>query len=428
MANQNDGVSSSLAQRYLQHIIRIATATQDLHALAAVEVIGSISRQGLLHPKECGPVLVALEGSQNATIAGIAFREHRTLHQKHETVLEKEYMKAVTQAYLYQRDIVGDALGASSHPFTSKLRSLYDIIKISKLKLRKKFLASLCSRIDFDPAKLDVGVEGDVPPHLQFCRFLLDNMAFFEYNTVDEVLHVIACIERVVTTTGTSVAHAIETEIFAVVSIAGEVSEVVENGEPPKIAEFKSADEQKPTAALLPSDDARFRRLTTASMILSMMWDVRSFLRRLYGFLGGNKHRDSKSKISIKDLNKNPAKVPGITGDKLWEGMSKTMASLSSAETMTAQLRLFVDLLSVDHDFKVAADADADDDAAVRPDTPSGDDADEPPNGTAAAHQNGRRKRQAGSETPGGRKGKRKRRSSTSNKKGSEDENDTDWI
>ena len=415
VANQNDGVSSSLAQRFLHHIIRIATSKQDNHALAAVEVIGSISRQGLLHPKECGPVLVALETSQNPTIAAIAFREHRTLHQKHETVLDKEYMKAVQQAYAYQKDVVGDALGATTHPFASKLRSLYDVLKISKAKVRKKFLASLCTRIDFEPTKLSVRW-GDVPPHLPFSRFLLENIAFFEYNTVEEVLHVVTCMEKVVTSTGTSVAHAIETEVLRVPA-ALETTAVIEG-----------QDTIQPVLVSTPSSEMRFKQLTIASMILSMVWDVRSFLRRQYGFLSGNKTRDGKSKISVKDLNKNPAKVPGITGDKLWESIAKTMASLSSAETMMAQCKDFAELLSVDHDFKVAAEGE--EEGIERPETPEGDGQEgtpSTPNGSGRA--NGRaRKRKAGSETPSGRKGKKKRRSSGLAKLDKEsDESHEDW-
>jgi len=50
--NQNDGVSTSLAQRYLKEITAIALGSQDSYAFVAAEVIASILRQGLVHPKE----------------------------------------------------------------------------------------------------------------------------------------------------------------------------------------------------------------------------------------------------------------------------------------------------------------------------------------------------------------------------------------
>jgi cohesin loading factor subunit SCC2 len=51
-ANLNDGVSTSLSQKYLKNIISIAIQSQDGYALIATEVIASILRQGLVHPKE----------------------------------------------------------------------------------------------------------------------------------------------------------------------------------------------------------------------------------------------------------------------------------------------------------------------------------------------------------------------------------------
>lgn len=51
-ATQNDGVSTSLAQTYLKEITAVAMGSQDAYALVAVEVIASILRQGLVHPKE----------------------------------------------------------------------------------------------------------------------------------------------------------------------------------------------------------------------------------------------------------------------------------------------------------------------------------------------------------------------------------------
>ena len=45
-------MSTSIAQKYLGDITRIALGTTGHHAVIAVEVIVSICRQGLVHPKE----------------------------------------------------------------------------------------------------------------------------------------------------------------------------------------------------------------------------------------------------------------------------------------------------------------------------------------------------------------------------------------
>ncbi|KAI9836544.1 MAG: hypothetical protein M1819_001175 [Sarea resinae] len=369
IANENDGISASIAQRYVKPILRIALATQDDYALTAVEVIASINRQGLVHPKECGPTFVSLETSTNARIADIAVAEHRALHGKHESMLEKEYMKAVYQAFMYQKDVVGDSSGTTHHPFHSKLRSFFEVIKTGNGKLRKKFLSSLCARADFDLAKLDV--TDPLPEHLLYVRFVADNLAFFEYGRLDELLHLVSCLENVVAGTGTGVAHAIETEVFSV-----------------KLDETAKIEPQEESITLVrttqtPSAD-RLRQLATASMILSILWETRTFLRRLYGLSAVQKQRDVKGKAAAKDLTRSPTKAPGIHGDRFIDEMLIIMRGLSSPETMMAQCQKFVELLSVDNDFKLAADGENGVDEAARLETPSEDEdeaASVPPSG-----------------------------------------------
>ncbi|TVY73190.1 Protein rad9 [Lachnellula suecica] len=384
---QGDGVAISIAQRFLPHIVRIALSRQDEQGLLATEVIASVARQGLVHPKECGVPLIALETSGNPKIAEIAFREHRAVHEKHETILEKEYMRAVQSAYAYQRDVTEDTHGATLDPFTSKLHQMIEILKISKVKNRKKFFETLCSRIDFDPAKIEMS---EVPHHLQFSQFIIENMAFFEYATLDELLAAITGMEKVVGAAGTGIAHSIETEIFNI--SLDQPSQVDENGQSQPV---------QPTV-----DPDRLQLLTASSMLLSNLWGARTYLRRQYGLMNNSK-RDGKGKGgATKDLNRAPVKAPFITGDSFWADMCSTMGALESEETMMNQCRAFVELLSVDHDFKVAAEGDEEAEQA-KLGTPSEDEdgTPGPPGGSGRG-----RKRKSGS-TPGGRK-KRARSSS----------------
>ena len=386
---QGDGIAIALAQRFHQQMIRIALSRQDEQALLATEIMGCIIRQGLMHPKECTTALVALETSQNPKIAEIAFREHRNAIAKHESILEKEYMRAVQLAYNYQRDVVKDVHGASLDPFAPKLHFLIEVLKMSKVKNRKRFFENLCARIDFDPEKM--GIE-DLPDHLEFAQFIIENMAFFEYASIDELLGAIKAMEGVVSGTGTSVAHAIETEILYIA--LEQASQINDDGQP---------------RLLEPEIDMiRLQRLTASSMMLSSLWEARTYLRRQYGLL--NNRRDSKGKSAIKDLNKTPVRVHGVNGDKFWEEISTVMAAFESKETMIKQCRSFVELLSVDLDFKIAAEGDED----GRLSTPS-DDEDNGTPGPPGGSGRGRKRKASG--TPGGRK-KRARSSSVSRLRG----------
>lgn len=352
-ANDGDGASALIAQRFLKDVLNIALASQDNSALTATEVIASINRQGLVHPKESGPALVALETSINPAIANVAFHEHRLLHQQHESMFEREYMRAIQEAFRYQKDIVKDTLGYTTQPYASKLCGMFDIIKTSKGKYQKKFLSNLCSKIDFDILKTD-------PSNvLQFSRFLTENLAFFDYGGLDELLHTISCMERIVADTGSGVAHSISTEIFhiTVESMPVATSENAPQNQGPSVG------------ASVMVNPSRLRQLSNASVILSSLWEARSHLRRLYGLSASQQKRESK-KGAAKDPSKAPSRNPGITGDKVVAAIAEKVASLDSEESMMQQCKDFVELLSVDNEMKVAAEGEED---LERPETPSGD-------------------------------------------------------
>ena len=263
---------------------------------------------------------------------------------------------------------------------------MIDVLKISKVKNRKRFFETMCSRLDFDPAKIDYS---EVPHHLQFSQFIIENMAFFEYASVDELLSAVNGMEKVVAATGTGIAHSIETEIFQIG--LDQPLQIDEHGLP-----------YQPVQQAIDQD--RLVLLTAASMMLSTLWAARTFLRRLYGL--NAKRPENKGKAAPKDLSRAPVKVPFVTGDKFWEENSSTMAALESEETMMKQCRTFVELLNIDHDFKVAAEGDEEAEQA-RLSTPSEDEEDSTPGPPGS----GRGRKRKSSGTPGGRK-KRARSSS----------------
>ncbi|KAF2838881.1 hypothetical protein M501DRAFT_1011612 [Patellaria atrata CBS 101060] len=404
----NDGVAIGIAQTFLPFILEIALASTDDLALTATEVIASINRQGLMHPKECGPALVALETSPNTLISDIAFAEHRILHHKHESMFEKEYMKAVSDAFKYQKEVTGNAQGAIGQPLASKLRRLFDVLKTGNGKVRKRFLANMCSRADFELGKLDV--TGSPPTHTVFSRFCLENLAFFEYARTDELLYLISCMEKLVTTTGAPVAHAIELEILGVrleveqINVAPQENIFIAENSVPTPVKSEQDDVKpvtEPVAEPVPTPiptnirvpPERLYQLTVAAVTLSMVWETRSFLRTLWGL---HKQKDGKAKPAVKDLNKAPTKVPFIKGDKYMDKVTNLLASLESQDTQIAQCRAFAELLSVDNELKI--DSEGEDAelarAAAGYETPSEN---EGANGSVMASGGGRGRKRKGS-------------------------------
>lgn len=381
-----DGIAISIAQRFLSDIIRISMSTLDEHAFLATRIIASISRQGLVHPKEVGSTLIALETCTHKGIAELAFAEHKVIHQKHETILEKEYIRAVELAYRYQRDVVADFHGATLSPYTAKLWRMVNVMQVSKVKNRRRFFATLCERIDFDPARIE---REKLPEHLEFAQFIIENLAFFEYATVDDLLAAIGAMEKVVAGLGTNVAHSIETELLGL---------RLDQPAPP------GAGAESQHTAPSGTDSGRLLELTAYSAMLSILWEARTYLRKSYGLMHGNK--DGKVKSGNKDLSKVPTRVQGFNGgDKLWESIASIMSSMETDETALAQCKAFVDLLAVDSDFKLAAEADDDLEAVTaRPCTPSDDDEEQRVSVTPGSGKGRKRKGTGMVGTPSGRK------------------------
>lgn len=379
-----DDVASATTQRFLTAITRIALATQDDHAFLAVEILASINRQGLVHPKETGVTLITLETCPVTRISELAYHEHRALHEKYESVLEREYAKAVQSAFQYQQDVVRDCRGATEAPFTSKLHLLIEILKISKSKNRVRFLGKMVSQLEFDPSELDISEP--LPSHVAYSRFLLENIAFFEFVNVGDLQAVVSALEKLVTGTGAGIAQTMESEIFQVRIDQGTATQQPVEGEAPS------------TALVIPEsiNMQRFRQLTASSMILSAVWEVRTFLRRLYGL--NSSRREVKNKGPPKDLTKAPVKIQGVTGDKFWDDIAFIMTGLDMPERMMQQCKAFVDLMNVDSEVKIGEEDDDEDlDADGEPQTPEAADDDE-----AALDARGRKRKAA--NTPGGRK------------------------
>lgn len=341
-ASDRDGAVAKISQHFLKKIVYICLHRQDDKGLTAILVVASISRQGLVHPKECAGVWVACETSKNQEIANIAFETHKKLHQQHESMFEREYMRAVRESYIYQRDVVGDSSGATNAPnalYRSKLSPLFEIVKISNSKYQKKFLWNICAKINFEPEKLDCS--GELPDQLLYARFLIQNLAFFEYGRMEELMDAISSMEKVVHQTGANIANSIDIDLSHTTVGLDQPEGVLQ-----------------PSIAKAPVEPQRLRQLTISSMILSMLWEARTFLRRLYGISSGNQHREKKNQT--KDPNKAPTKVHSVSGDRFMESLSRIMGALTSEETMETQCKQFSQLLSIDDELKVGDELDDD--------------------------------------------------------------------
>lgn len=342
IASDHDGAAALIAQHFLIYIVQISMSGDEQVDFPAIEVIASINRQGLVHPKECAGALVALETSPRPMLANVAYESHRSLHQQHETMFEREYMRAIRDAYVYQRDVVKDPAGAKTRPFVAKLSPLYEIVKTSNIKYVRKFLRNLVMRVSVD--NYELRVTGNPTDHVLFSRFVVQNLAYLDYGKLDELFHAISFIESHVGKAGAEIAQKIEAQVIG--------NNDFQHGEEQQSVDVVTNPETIPAKVV---ELAVLKSLAMPAMILTMLWETRTHLRRQYGIVGPVRGNDGKSK-DAKELAKTPAKVHGITGERFWENISDIMTSLGNDEAMLRRCHAFAQLMAVDDEVKVAAE------------------------------------------------------------------------
>ena len=381
ISSDSDKAATLLAQHFFEEgdVQRLALHYTNDVALAATELICSTNRQGLVHPRQSGLVLVALETSPNKSIATAAYEEHLSLNSKHESILEKEYLKAVEQAFIYQKNTIQDTRGfVLADQASPKLKLFFEVLKSSTLATRKKLLPSLCKRLDVNHTKAESFELFE--SHYSFAKFVCENLALASYGRVDEILMVCSTLENIFTTTGNALSQHIE-PIF--------------NIEAP---------------APIPLE--RLAQLALSAMLLTLFWQTRTHLRSVTTNLPSYVGKADKRKTQ--DTSKPPVKSTNTP--RLEESYLKLTQSVDitkmDEQAMRVQCSAFMDLLSVDHEAKIPTESDEfDENMTGRPLTPDGDEASIgtaslPPSGAYAKAGMKRRRSESHSvaSTPNGKK------------------------
>ena len=417
VATDHDGASTSIAQRFLPQILRLALKSVDDTSLLAAKVIVSINRQGLVHPKESGPALVALETCPNSAIANMAFVEHKAMHSKHESLFDKEYMRAVQQAYEYQKSTIGNTSGCSGHPPVSKLNLTWEVLKSGKAQVRKKFLTNMCQKMDFSLASFAAEGKGDV--HREYARFCTENLALFDYDRIEELAHLLAALEKIFSGTGSAVAQAIESEVLKLHIDMAPTADGLANGTtgPP------TAESHTPYL-----DPQRLRQLAIAAQVCSMIWETRGFLRNLWNMEKYLKKPKSAAKEASRAPNRSTM-APALTESYIHR-MAQTNSAPCSLDSERSICAAFAEMISVDSEVKVGSDDENDANGEDGYETPS-ERASNKSNSVPPSGGGRDRKRKSASRnaTPRkkGRQSMDKRRSSAA-KLAEEDNDNGDWA
>ncbi|KAL5418032.1 hypothetical protein PMIN06_004879 [Paraphaeosphaeria minitans] len=341
---------SYLARSFLQAIVDIALQNDNELALVATKTIVSVSRQGLVHPKEVGPVLIAIGSSPNPQLSEVVASEHNAIHAKHESSFHNEYMDAIKMAFEYQRDVFHDPHGMTKPPDCKpKMAHVLNIMKDGSRKTVKTFISNLLGKVDF---KLSELVEPTVSLNeLLYTQFCLENLALFDVAKMEDVSLIIIALESIVLkNTGPSVGVAIETEM----------PKQAPAPQQPRLPQDAAGNFLAPDTAMqdamrddhISVSDDRLTQITRACMMLQMMWETRCFIRKAYNI--------KAPRISKTALQNTASRNNLIKGADLWEKFAHIFNAMETRRSMIDHCYEFAELLEVDKDFAIDEDEDED--------------------------------------------------------------------
>ncbi|KAG8923468.1 Sister chromatid cohesion protein 2 [Tulasnella sp. 408] len=332
------GVSSAVVQRYLPQILEAALSSQMRIQAVAVDILGFTVKQGLAHPLQCMPVIVALETSASAQLSARAHALHSILNSKHASLVNSRYMECARMSFDYQSRLrKDDVQGYRLDPLpTALLQKWYSLVK-EKRPARQDFLKAVVRAFDLDSTKLSSaqvrirlatssgkGTRANkctLQTDIDFVRYMAENLSALDYKTQEEVLTVIRHLTLVLSTAGM--------QVYAVWS--PQVQPEAQNGDSSGQVQGSQ------------SDDVSFAR---ASVIVGMISILKAYLKTVYGISEDKCAKWIPGKKSA--LGDKPASRRNPELALSWERLPFATAPILVADDVAKQRQHFIALWEAD--------------------------------------------------------------------------------
>ncbi|KAJ3559315.1 hypothetical protein NM688_g422 [Phlebia brevispora] len=319
----DSGVSSAVVQRYLHFILQAALSRNQHMQAAAVDILSFTIKQGLAHPLQCFPIIVALETSSNTSLSTRASGLHAILHSKHMSLLNARFLPSARASFNYQKTIAdGPVQGYRLNPEPIALLHHWYTLVREKRPTRQEFLKALVKVFDIEVTKT---TQDDI----NFARYMAENFASFDYKTQEEVLTVLKYLTSVLSTTGSQIVELLSPSHL--LTQLHEGASVIPQEAAPDVEMNSREDEQSRVIA------------TRSSVAVSVVMLLKAYLKNLYNItnvLSGSLGK----KTALGDR----AAVRRHQNPLTWDRMSYAFAPLLTTEDFTLQREQFLAIWSED--------------------------------------------------------------------------------
>lgn len=146
-------VSSAVVQRYLDHVLEAALTPDSPNQSAAVDVLSFTIKQGLAHPLQSFPVIIALETSPVTDLSRRATALHTILQGKHASLLNTRYIISARASFDYQKKAAGGLVQGYrvDQAPVALLQRWYSLVR-EKRTSRQEFLRALVKVFQDNPS------------------------------------------------------------------------------------------------------------------------------------------------------------------------------------------------------------------------------------------------------------------------------------
>ncbi|KAM6985316.1 nipped-B-like protein B [Aplochiton taeniatus] len=198
MGDISSGMSSSIMQLYLKQVLEAFFHTQSNVRHFALNVIALTLNQGLIHPVQCVPYLVAMGTDPEPTMRNKADQQLVDIDKKYTGFIHMKAVAGMKMSYQVQQAIMGSK-GAKvirgyrqEETHLALCSHLFSMVR-SNRQHRRAFLISLLNLFD-DSSKVEV-------PML---LFIADNLACFPFQSQEEPLFIMHHIDITLSVSGSN--------------------------------------------------------------------------------------------------------------------------------------------------------------------------------------------------------------------------------
>ncbi|KAI8510205.1 hypothetical protein Bbelb_126330 [Branchiostoma belcheri] len=334
MGDISSGMGSSIMQIYLKHVMETFFHSQTSVRMAALHVIVLVLKQGLVHPVQCVPYLVAMGTDEEVMVRNKADQQLSEIDHKYTGFIHMKALAGIKMSFKLQQiaqkngDTIVRGMREDENRAPAALCShLYSLVRCNR-QHRRALLLSLLKLFDDETCQLDV------------LLYVADNLACFPFATQDEPLFLIHHIDIILSVTGANVLQSFREALHP----SKKTTEQKEGGDDEEgspvveLADDDDLDEDQ-LLAQFPSDPKALLDCCIQAHGCILLLMLKQYLKDLYGFTDSKCHRYSPTEAAkVYDKSLNRRSLPKFSPQSVLDYMCAETPDFAEDEEARRQL------------------------------------------------------------------------------------------